>query len=1453
MKMKVTLLHKSVCLFFTSLLLVASQSSYAQPLAFPGALGFGSIVTGGRGGTVYHVTTLADSGPGSFRDAVSSSNRIVIFDVGGYITLLTAVSVRSNITIAGQTAPGGGIGFMGGEIGLSNSNNIILRHIRVRPGSLTSSTTDDGFGMSDVYNIIFDHCSVEFAPWNNIDGVGDDTHIEVGITFQNCIDADPTGQQFGAHTESVGGRWSWFNNIIANSHNRNPLAKVNTAFVNNVLYNCSAGYTTHTSTPFNQDIINNYFILGPASSGTDNTWFQIDKNQSIYYTGNMKDSVADGILNGGPTTPYWYQGPGTILTSQWTDTSTRNVTVYDAATAYRVASSRSGALPRDQLDSLVINQMKTLGSGTTGTTVGTVGPDGGLYTSQTQTGLPNSGYGILNGGTASLDTDGDGMPDYWEYATGSNPNVNDAMTLAKDGYDLIEHYINWLATPHAIANQNSFVDVDLYAYTGGFLNAGPIYSVKSSINGTGALLGDNHTVRFTPTTNFAGISSFVFTVVSSDGGSYSDTIKIAVTQSVIIAPSNLALTATSDEVSNTSTVNVSWKDNSTNETNFILERSADGITFTDIFHPAASAVSYVDNTGLVPNTIYYYRIKAQNATAHSAYADTAGIKTPALEPKIPTLPSPTNAQVNVALPNVTLSWTGSNTITYSVHFGTTAGNLTKLADIPYSTTPSYSVANLAVNTSYYWRVDATNTTGTTTGTPWSFTTVALPTATSTPVPQSGEHDLPLSSAFSWAGSSNTVTYSVYLGTVSGSLTKLADLSYSASPSYTPTGLTDNTAYIWRVDATNSAGTTTGTEWSFTTNTNPSYSKYRSIGSGNWGSTGTGAVATSIWTAFDGTNWVNTVSIPSATADTVFITSNQTVTLNATTFVKNLVIETGAILKSGTSTGAAGTATVRNLRVGSSVTNNGTFGSSGTAADKLSFEAYLTNGTVTLTGSATYYITTFGVNSIAVNAGVIIDANINIATSFKPYYSLSTATGQNDDVVSITINAGRTVTLVAAAYLNESSTATTNTASEFGNYTININGILDMKATGTSCIVENTSNVSSLTININGIWYTGNAMRMASNLSSGTTKGSVICNIGTNGIVDASARYTSSVTTTNFVMSNTVSGKTVFFNTTGNGVIKNRVTTTAVAFYVGSGGTYSPVILTNTGTADIISVGVKNSLDNAVNDATKMVTKQFTITPATVGADNLAISLGWLIGDQGANFLPANGSVVAHYGTAAAKWDETTAVITGLGTVASPYYAKAAGFTSFSPFAVGNTNSSTMLPLQLITFQAAYNGKQTNVIWTSEEEVDAKEFLVERSYDGINFLSIGNVAAKNTAGTNNYAYADVFPLNGVSFYRLKMIDIDGSFKYSKIDNVDTKQSQLLSTFPNPASNKITILHTAVSNTSTINIYSIDGRLVKTVGLTPSALQTDINIADLPKGNYVVKINDGAVSTLVFTKQ
>ena len=485
----------------------------AEPLAFPEALGFGAQVTGGRGGTVYHVTNLNDDGEGSFRDAVSQGNRIVVFDVGGIINIKTAVSIKSNITIAGQTAPGEGIAIHGGKLSTGKQSNIIIRYLRIRPGENTASEKDDALNLYDSKNVIVDHCSVELAPWNNFGGSSDNASYRVtGITVQNSLIANPIGQQFGAHIESVDGTWAWYYNAFVNTHNRNPLDKINDVFVNNILYNFEAGYTTHTSTHFNHDIVNNYFVYGPKGS---NPWFQVDKNQSIYASGNMIDTDRDGKLNGGPSSIYYYQGVGEELSKPWSELTT-NGPMLSAASAWRYVTSQSGVLPYDDIDSLIWHQ------------VGTLGKEGALVKSVGAMGIKtNNGWGEVIAGKAATDSDKDGMPDYFEEAMGYDKSKDDAMTKESDGYVRIEKYINWLGAMHASVAGGT-LDFDLRTITRGFQEVKPTYSVSAAENGSVELLNDGYTARFAPKANFSGLASFKYTVKGNDNTEYTGRVEVLV-------------------------------------------------------------------------------------------------------------------------------------------------------------------------------------------------------------------------------------------------------------------------------------------------------------------------------------------------------------------------------------------------------------------------------------------------------------------------------------------------------------------------------------------------------------------------------------------------------------------------------------------------------------------------------------------------------------------------------------------------------------------------------------------------------------------------------------------------------------------------------------------------------------------------------------------------------------
>ncbi len=438
--------------------------------AFPGAVGFGAQATGGRGGTVYHVTNLNDSGPGSFRDAVSHTSRIVIFDVGGTIQLNSAVSVASNLTIAGQTAPGDGIALIGREVSFSNHSNDIVRYIRFRQGSLDPDHGKSTLNISSGSNMIFDHVSIEFGQWDNIDVNGC-----TNITVQNSIIADPIGQQFNAHQDS--GNITWYNDIWSSAHNRNPLAKGNTQFVNNVVYNFQAGYTAgNTTGHFSHDLVDNYFITGPSTSNAGDVYYQM-ANQSVYVAGNYEDSNRDGRLNG---SALGYPGGTTHLSAPWSS-ATASLPTTSAAGAYTDDIADAGdSLARDAVDASVIGDVTSLGR------------RGRLWTSQTQTGLPNNGYGVLNDGPGIVDNDGDGMPDDWETYYGLDPSQNNAKgDFDGTGYTNIEKYINNIADnsyPYVPASwgDNDVGDVGL----GGAANYRP--NGTFAVSGSGAGVGGSN-------------------------------------------------------------------------------------------------------------------------------------------------------------------------------------------------------------------------------------------------------------------------------------------------------------------------------------------------------------------------------------------------------------------------------------------------------------------------------------------------------------------------------------------------------------------------------------------------------------------------------------------------------------------------------------------------------------------------------------------------------------------------------------------------------------------------------------------------------------------------------------------------------------------------------------------------------------------------------------------------
>jgi hypothetical protein len=181
-----------------------------------------------------------------------------------------------------------------------------------------------------------------------------------------------------------------------------------------------------------------------------------------------------------------------------------------------------------------------------------------------------------------------------------------------------------------------------------------------------------------------------------------------------------------------------------------------------------------------------------------------------------------------------------------------------------------------------------------------------------------------------------------------------------------------------------------------------------------------------------------------------------------------------------------------------------------------------------------------------------------------------------------------------------------------------------------------------------------------------------------------------------------------------------------------------------------------------------------------------------------------------------------------------------------------------LPLKLVSFKASLTEgltKEVKVGWSTTNEVNTKNFVVERSADGKHFMKQGELPAKNISGLNSYSFTDINPLPATSYYRLKQIDLDGAFSYSSIISVENVRSAILAVYPNPASHRVNITHAEAASNAVISITNLNGR--KVFSLKPAkgtTLSKDIDVSMLPPGNYILAFLNGSVkSSVKFIKQ
>ncbi|MBI3209703.1 MAG: hypothetical protein HYZ37_12495 [Candidatus Solibacter usitatus] len=423
--------------------------------AFPGAEGAGMYASGGRGGKVVRVTNLNAKGPGSFADAVSQGNRIVVFDVSGIIDL-NGGSIKiahPNITIAGQTAPGEGICIKGGSLAVF-AGNVIIRHIRVRRGKVRSGDMGDGLNIKgeEIENIIADHVSASWATDENLTLTN-----ARNVTAQYSISAEamdyfnpnqtPPRHAFGSlfGSSTPGAFMTVHHTIYAHNRLRNArttggeLGPPVLDFRNNVIYDAKE-LTSHTgSQPIHANWIGNYVKDGPSTGieGHDVKGvlftFMSEVEHKLFAAGNILDGYSDRTADNWKSVRY-RSSASKLRENNVRATSpfaTPQVTTHSAQAAYETDLDLAGAIlpSRDLVDWRIVRDIR---NGT-----------GAVLNDETDL-TPAARWPNYRSLPPPKDSDGDGIPDDWEDQFGlDKTNPADANADPDgDGYTNIEEYLN---------------------------------------------------------------------------------------------------------------------------------------------------------------------------------------------------------------------------------------------------------------------------------------------------------------------------------------------------------------------------------------------------------------------------------------------------------------------------------------------------------------------------------------------------------------------------------------------------------------------------------------------------------------------------------------------------------------------------------------------------------------------------------------------------------------------------------------------------------------------------------------------------------------------------------------------------------------------------------------------------------------------------------------------------